>query len=101
MNEGLKNPITNFHEVFNGMCTGTVIIPPNTKFVNSGMLLKDVILEENSVFVNNGTVDGNILGSGIVEVFGIVRGSITGPKEIIIHKNAMVSGIKYNTEERR
>lgn len=83
------------NEQNHGMITGDVTVKNGSEFVNHGMICKDVIVETEGAFYNHGMVKGDIIGTGYVEVWGMVIGNVAESLRGIIHKNAVVDGEKY------
>ena len=82
-------------EAWHGMITGTVTISSGTTFTNHGMLCSDVIVEEGAYLLNHGTINGNVIGRGNIETWGIIQGEISLQTHSIIHQDAIVHGQRY------
>ena len=95
-----SNYIANEDEQFRGMITGNLTIKSGVKFVNRGMICKDVIIEENAFFYNRGTVNGNVIGEGYAEVWGIVNGYLSSMLNSYIHQDAIINKKRYDTDEK-
>ena len=67
------NYVVTEDERFSGMITGIVTVKRGVKFINHGMLCKDVIIEEGGFFYNHGMVNGNVIGEGYTEIWGMVK----------------------------
>ena len=94
------NYVVSEDERFNGMVTGTVTIKSGVKFINHGMLCDDVVVEENGFFFNHGMVNGNVMGEGYAEVWGMVKGYVSSMLKTYIHKDAIVNGKRYDFDEK-
>ena len=95
----IGNYAVNKNERFNGMITGNVTVKSGARFINHGMLCDDVIVEENAFFYNHGMVNGNVMGEGYTEVWGIVKGYVSSMLKSYIHEDAIVNGKRYDFDE--
>lgn len=94
------NYIATTDEQFSGMVTGTVTIKSGVKFINRGMICKDVVIEEDASLYNHGMVNGNVIGEGFAEVWGMVNGYLSSMLDVYVHKDAVVNGKKYEFDEK-
>ena len=96
-NEG--NYIVSESEQFSGMVTGNVTLTNGIEFIHRGMICGDVIVQEDAHIYLYGMVNGNVLGTGYVEVWGIVGGTISPDTHSFIHKDAIINGHRQENDK--
>jgi len=77
-----------------GMITGNAFVKNGATLRLHGTVCKDLTIEEGSKAIINGTVCGNVINEGgVVEVYGVVYGNVSGP--VNIDGNAVIKGEVY------
>ena len=88
------------NETFRGMIAGSVTVKCGAKFVNHGMICKDVIIEEDGFLDNYGMVNGDVIGEGYAEIWGMVKGRVSSMLNAYIHKDAVINGKRFEVDEK-
>lgn len=60
----------------NGMVTGTMTVAPGASLYLHGMCCRDLVISEGATAVVMGTVAGDLKNEGVVELRGVVQGSV-------------------------